>query len=90
MKIARTVAEVLDQHVTLEVECIDRMYLNVYMPQLQHVGGAVQYIRYSSEATVGLDGIDRANQPEVRGIDRAIYRREPHSRRGVSTRTAQR
>src|SRR5215472_6545348 len=22
------------------------MYLNVYMPQLQHVGGAVQYIRY--------------------------------------------
>jgi hypothetical protein len=40
------VAEVLDQHVTLEVECIDRMYLNVYMPQLQHVGGAVQYIRY--------------------------------------------
>jgi hypothetical protein len=46
MKIARTVAEALDQHVTLEVECIDRMYLNVYMPQLQHVGGEVQYIRY--------------------------------------------
>lgn len=46
MKIAQTVAEVLDQHVTLEVECIDRMYLNVYMPQLQHVGGAVQFFRY--------------------------------------------
>jgi len=46
MKIAQTVAEVLDQHLTLELECIDRMYLNVYMPQLQHVGGAVQYIRY--------------------------------------------
>jgi len=46
MKIAQTVAEVLDQHVTLEVECIDRMYLNVYMPQLQYVPGAVQFFRY--------------------------------------------
>jgi hypothetical protein len=46
MKIAQTVAEVLDQHVTMEVECIDRMYLNVYMPQLQHVAGAVQFFRY--------------------------------------------
>src|SRR5262245_50657699 len=46
MKIAQTVAEVLDEHVTMEVECIDRMYLNVYMPQLQHVAGAVQFFRY--------------------------------------------
>jgi hypothetical protein len=30
MSLARSVAEVLDQHVTLELECIDRMYLNVY------------------------------------------------------------
>jgi hypothetical protein len=46
MKIAQTVAEVLDQHVTMEVECIDRMYLNMFMPQLQHVGGAVAFFRY--------------------------------------------
>src|SRR5213593_1401929 len=46
MKIAQTVAEVLNEHVTLQVECIDRMYLNVYMPRLQHVAGAVQFIRY--------------------------------------------
>jgi hypothetical protein len=25
----------------LESECIDRMYLNVYVPQLQRVGGVV-------------------------------------------------
>ena len=30
-----TVAEILNKHVNLEVECIDRMYLNVYVPQLQ-------------------------------------------------------
>src|SRR5262245_36169048 len=46
MKIAQTVAEVLNQHVRMEVECIDRMYLNVYMPQLQHVAGVVKFFRY--------------------------------------------
>jgi hypothetical protein len=33
MSVPRSVAEVLDEHVTLEVEGIDRMYLNVYVPQ---------------------------------------------------------
>ena len=32
MSIARSVAEVLREHVELEVEAIDRMYLNVYVP----------------------------------------------------------
>jgi len=30
-----SLAELLGHHVTLEVECIDRMYLNVYIPSLQ-------------------------------------------------------
>ena len=30
MSIARSVADVLDEHVVLELEAIDRMYLNVY------------------------------------------------------------
>lgn len=45
MKLARSVSEVLSEHVRLEVECIDRMYLNVYVPQLQRVGGVVGYLR---------------------------------------------
>jgi hypothetical protein len=32
MSVPRSVAEVLAGHVTLEVEGIDRMYLNVYIP----------------------------------------------------------
>jgi hypothetical protein len=32
--------DVLDGHVSLEVECIDRLYLNAYVPNLQ-VGGQV-------------------------------------------------
>jgi hypothetical protein len=45
MTLPRTVAEVLADHVVFEVECIDRMYCNVYVPQLQHAGGLLGYIQ---------------------------------------------
>jgi len=45
MKIAQSVAEVLQQHVMLEVEGMDRMYLNVYVPQLQCEHGVVEFFR---------------------------------------------
>ena len=45
MTLPRRAADVLAGHVTLEVECIDRMYLNVYQPRLQHVEGVVQFLR---------------------------------------------
>jgi hypothetical protein len=44
MTLPRTVADVLSEHVVFEVECIDRMYLNVYVPQLQYATGLVSYI----------------------------------------------
>ncbi|HEX6761070.1 MAG TPA: hypothetical protein VF086_22055 [Propionibacteriaceae bacterium] len=44
MTLPRTVAEVLADHVDFEVECIDRMYLNVYVPSLQYAAGIVGYI----------------------------------------------
>src|SRR5262245_61723559 len=45
MTIARSVADVLVDHVVLEYEAIDRMYLNVYVPHLQAVGGMLGYLR---------------------------------------------
>jgi hypothetical protein len=45
MTLSRSAGDVLAEHVTLEVECIDRMYLNVYQPRLQHVGGVVSFLR---------------------------------------------
>jgi len=45
MTIARSVADVLADHVTLEVECIDRMYLNLYVPKLQYEMGVVGFFR---------------------------------------------
>jgi hypothetical protein len=46
MSVPRSVAEVLSEHVTLEVEGIDRMYLNVYVPQLQREVGVASFFRF--------------------------------------------
>lgn len=46
MSVPRSVGEVLCQHVTLEVESIDRMYLNVYVPRLQSEKGVAGFFRY--------------------------------------------
>jgi len=45
MSVARSVADILHDHVTLEIEGIDRMYLNGYVPRLQHVEGVVHFFR---------------------------------------------
>ncbi|MCY4112018.1 MAG: hypothetical protein OXF96_08775 [Chloroflexi bacterium] len=45
MNVARTAAEVLAEHTTLELECVDRMYLNVYVPALQTGAGAAHFFK---------------------------------------------
>jgi hypothetical protein len=45
MTLARSVADVLSDHVTLEIESIDRMYLNLYVPKLQYESGIVGFFR---------------------------------------------
>ena len=37
--VSQNVAEIIKNHVVLEVESIDRMYLNGYVPGLQTEGG---------------------------------------------------
>ena len=54
MSIPRTVAEVLREHVTLEVEGIDRMYLNVYVPMLQCESGVANFFRVLVQAAPGF------------------------------------
>jgi hypothetical protein len=43
--IRKSVAEILDHHVTFELEAIDRMYLNAYMPSLQTGAGFVYFLK---------------------------------------------
>lgn len=45
MKRTRRVSEILRKHVTLEVEGIDRMYLNAVVPILQAGGGFNWFFR---------------------------------------------
>lgn len=46
MSVPRSVADVIRNHVTLEVEGIDRMYLNVYQPKLQTEKQAACFFRF--------------------------------------------
>ena len=45
MKLPCTAAEVLRDHVTLRCESIDRMYLNVFIPSLQRLGGVLGFLQ---------------------------------------------
>src|SRR5260370_12455351 len=45
MSVPQSVAEILNHHLTFQLECIDRMYLNVYVPRLQCEGGIAQFFR---------------------------------------------
>lgn len=40
--LSQTPADIINNHTTLELECVDRMYLNVYQPILQ-TGGGISY-----------------------------------------------
>src|SRR5215210_903867 len=46
MTVPPSVATILREHVTLEVESLDRLYLNVYVPQLQRELGVVGFFRH--------------------------------------------
>jgi cold shock CspA family protein len=43
VSVPRNVAKIIQDHVTFELECIDRMYLNVYVPALQCESGVVGF-----------------------------------------------
>lgn len=64
MSIPRSVAEVIREHVTLEIEGIDRMYLNVYVPQLQRESGVASFFRFHRghlfASSVLMDPISKA------------------------------
>ena len=40
-----SVSDVLDGHVALDVECLDRIYLNAYVPKLQVAGQVVTFMK---------------------------------------------
>src|SRR5438128_3462589 len=57
MSIPRSVADVIQNHVSLEVEGIDRMYLNVYQPKLQMEKGAACFFRFHRKQPVASSSL---------------------------------
>ena len=58
--VRKNVAEILTNHVTFELEAIDRMYLNAYVPLLQTGAGFAYFVKthlgaYASEAKLDED-----------------------------------
>ena len=74
MSIARSVAEILSEHVTLELEGIDRMYLNVYVPRLQREAGVASFFRFHRghrfASSVLMDPISHAFVESIEGFAR--------------------
>src|SRR5436853_227248 len=64
MTVARSVADVLADHVVFEVESIDRMYLNVWQPRLAYGGGVqgffVGHRGYHYASTALMDPMTKA------------------------------
>ena len=64
MTLPRSVADVLSDHVAFEVEAIDRMYLNVWVPGLAHGGGVAGFFvghrGYQYASTALMDPMTKA------------------------------
>ena len=89
MTLPRTVAEVLSEHVSFEVECIDRMYLNVYQPRLQHPAGAAAFfVGHRGHPFASSALMDPMSKGFVAGIDRFCAQRK-HPAGGVRQGPAQ-
>ncbi len=52
--ICKSVAEILNNHVTFELEAIDRMYLNGFVPSLQTGGGVVYFMKQRDAVSTAL------------------------------------
>jgi hypothetical protein len=73
MKLPRTVADVLSDHVTFEVECIDRIYLNVWQPRLAYGGGVAGFFTgHRGNACASTALMDPMSKAFAAGIHRFI------------------
>src|SRR5882724_13111854 len=87
MTLPQSVCEVLQDHVVLESECIDRMYLNVYVPQLQRVGGVVWYLRgHLGQRFASTAGVAPKTDAFVANVRIQVVPSRSHDRRRLQLR----
>src|ERR1700747_3372880 len=76
MSITPNVRDLLDGHISLELESIDRLYLIGYVAQLQHGAGLVGFLRQQRGQPIASPALlaqitgkfvaEQARQPELR------------------------
>jgi hypothetical protein len=67
------VADVLRDHVVLELEAIDRMYLNVYVPHLQTAGAVVGYLHvHRGQRFASTTAVVPMSEAFVRNIEQFV------------------
>lgn len=88
-----TIAEIMEEHVTFELECIDRLYLNGYVPGLQSPEAVAHFLRHRRGAkfasSVLLDEISRDYAKRIERFVRqegiAVHRFEKGERKDDET-----
>ena len=86
MTLPRSAADVLSGHVVFEIESIDRMYLNVWQPRLQHGAGAAAFFTshrgHAYASTALMDPMTKAFVADIhhfidaRGLDLVHFGKE--------------
>jgi hypothetical protein len=70
--VARSVADVLDDHVVFAIESIDRMYLNVWQPRLAYGGGVARFFvghrGHHVASTALMDPMTKAFVADIHGF----------------------
>ena len=82
MTVARSVGDVLTEHVQFEIECIDRMYLNVYVPHLQFAAGLVGYVQRQLGLPIASTAGEDHRRVQYRDPSGSPSARVPTRRRG--------
>jgi hypothetical protein len=73
MSLPRSVADVLTDHVTLAVQGIDRMYLNVYQPRLQTDRGVAAFFRFHRGETFASSVLmNHISKAFIAAVDRFV------------------
>jgi len=73
MTLPRSVADVLEDHVIWELDCVDRLYLNLYQPKLQRELGVVGFFKFHRRLPIVSSVLmDKMTKAFVAGIHRFI------------------
>jgi hypothetical protein len=85
--VSRNVSQLLKEKVSVELECIDRLYLNGYVPSLQTEGQFVGFVRHLGKAIYSTTSIEPKTRAFITAIERFI---EEHGLDVVEFKTGQR